>query len=97
MSRGGFGADPELMAESFNFAGPVVGPLSKDAFLAAISGVDIGAGFPDFNPEFYGFHVDPFEGNRVWYTAWGRGTNTGPLPPFASEPTGKSLVARTGR
>jgi len=92
MSRGGFGADPDLMAESFKFAGPVVGPLSKDAFVAAISSVDIKSGFPDFNPEFYGFRVDPFEGNRVWYTARGRGTNTGPLPPFANEPTGKSLV-----
>jgi len=91
-SRGGFGADPNLMADSFIFAGPVVGPLSKEAFVSAISSVDIATGFPDFNPEFYGFRVDPFEGNRVWYTARGRGTNTGPLPPFAPDATGKSLV-----
>jgi hypothetical protein len=91
-SRGGFGADPDLMADNFEFAGPVVGPLSKAAFVSAISSVDIDKGFPDFNPEFYGFRVDPFEGNRVWYTARGRGTNTGPLPPFANEPTGRSLV-----
>ena len=64
----------DLMAEDFQFAGPVVGPLSKDAFVSAISSVDIKTGFPDFNPEFYGFRVDPFEGNRVWYTARGRGT-----------------------
>jgi len=80
------------MADSFIFAGPVVGPLSKDAFVSAISSVDIATGFPDFNPEFYGFRVDPFEGNRVWYTARGRGTNTGPLPPFAPDATGKRLV-----
>lgn len=122
-SRGGFGADPDLMADDFQFAGPVVGPLSKDAFVTAISSVDIKTGFPDFNPEFYvreqnrgptgtqvklpscspaltgirilctqGFRVDPFEGNRVWYMARGRGTNTGPLPPFANQPTGKALV-----
>ena len=30
-SRGGFGADPALMADSFEFAGPVVGPLSKES------------------------------------------------------------------
>ena len=48
--------------------------------------------FPDFQGEFYNFNVDPFEGNRVWYIARGRGTNTGPLPPFAPTATGKTLV-----
>ena len=28
----------------------------------------------------------------MWYTARGRGTNTGPLPPFAPQATGKQLV-----
>eukprot|EP00967_Tisochrysis_lutea_P156796 scaffold316771_cov28-Tisochrysis_lutea.AAC.1 len=92
LSHSGLGGDPALMAESFQFSGPVVGPLSKDAFLKAIGGVDFATAFPDFNPEFYGFRVDPFEGNRVWYFARGRGTNTGPLPPFAKEPTGKAVV-----
>ena len=92
MSRGGFGADPDLLASSFKFVGPVVGPLSKDEFVGAIGSVDIETGFPDFQGEFYGFHVDPFDGNRVWYTARGKGTNTGPLPPFAPAPTGRSLV-----
>ena len=91
-SRGGFGADPALMADSFQFAGPVVGPLSKEAFVSAIGSVDIKGGFPDFQGEFYGFHVDPFEANRVWYTARGRGTNTGPLPPFAPTATGREVV-----
>mmetsp|Transcript_7447 Transcript_7447/g.23432 ORF Transcript_7447/g.23432 Transcript_7447/m.23432 type:complete len:243 (-) Transcript_7447:24-752(-) len=92
LSRGGLGADPELLASSFQFEGPVVGPLSKDAFTKALGSVDFDAAFPDFQGEFYGFHVDPFEGNRVWYTARGKGTNTGPLPPFAPVATGKKLV-----
>ena len=92
VSRSGFGADPELLSEDFAFVGPVVGPLSKSAFVSAIGSVDIKTGFPDFKGEFYGFHTDPFEANRVWYTARGRGTNTGPLPPFAPVATGKSLV-----
>ena len=91
-SRGGLGADPELLADTFEFEGPVVGPLSKDAFVKALSSVDFDAAFPDFQGEFYGFHVDPFDRNRVWYTARGRGTNTGPLPPFAPRGTGKTLV-----
>jgi len=92
LSAGGFGADPDLMSESFRFVAPVVGPLSKTKFVEAIGSVDINSAFPDFQGEFYGFHVDPFEGDRVWYTARGRGTNTGPLPPFAPEPTGLPLV-----
>ena len=35
-SRGGLGADPALLAESFVFEGPVVGPLDKQAFVDAI-------------------------------------------------------------
>ena len=69
-----------------------VGPLGKDEFLNAIGSVDMETAFPDFQGEFYNFQVDPFEGNRVWYVARGRGTNTGPLLPFARVPTGKSLV-----
>jgi len=92
VSNSGFGADPELLSEDFKFVAPVVGPLSKETFVNAIGSVDIKTGFPDFKGEFYGFHVDPFEGNRVWYTARGRGTNTGPFPPFAPTPTGRSVV-----
>ena len=91
-SRGGLGADPALLAESFVFEGPVVGPLDKQSFVDAIGSVDFDKAFPDFQGEFYGFHVDPFDLNRVWYTARGRGTNTGPLPPFAPQATGKQLV-----
>ena len=91
-SRGGFGADEALLADSFEFVGPVVGPLSKAAFVSAIGSVDIDAAFPDFQGQFYGFFVDPFDLNRVWYTARGEGTNTGPLPPFAPTPTNKRLV-----
>jgi len=92
VSSGGFGGDPDLIAEDFKFMGPVVGPLSKTEFLTALSGVDVPGAFPDWNPEFHGFQVDPLEGDRVWYIARGRGTHTGPFPPFAPEPTNKKVV-----
>ena len=66
-SRGGFGADEALLADSFEFVGPVVGPLSKAAFVNAIGSVDIDKAFPDFQGQFYGFFVDPYDLNRVWY------------------------------
>jgi hypothetical protein len=89
----GLGGDPDMLADSFQFAGPVVGPLSKDAFVKAIGSVDFDTAFPNWTPQFYGFFVDPLEeqGNRVWYTARGRGVNEGPLPPFAPEATGRTV------
>ena len=87
-SSGGLGGDPTLLSSSFTFEGPVVGPLGKDEFVEAIGSVDFAAAFPEFTSEFYGFHVDPFEGDRVWYTARSRGKNTGPLVPFVPEESG---------
>ena len=87
-SKGGLGGDPAFLSPSFTFEGPVVGPLGKEEFVEAIGSVDFATAFPDFQSEFYGFHVDPFEGDRVWYTARGRGKNTGPLLPFVPEASG---------
>ncbi|CAE8594505.1 unnamed protein product [Polarella glacialis] len=83
-----------LMAEDFEFAGPVVGPLSKKAYLDAIKGFDLLKFFPDSNFEMYDFRVDPFEPNRVWFTSRGKGTQTGSSKdsPFFSKATGKSYV-----
>lgn len=90
----GLGGDPTLLADDFTFEGPVVGPLTKDAFVKAIGSVDFTTAFPNWTPQFYGFHVDPLEPltNRVWYTARGRGMNDGPLPPFAPQASGKEVI-----
>jgi hypothetical protein len=89
----GLGGDPNMLAKKFQFEGPVVGPLSKDAFIKAIGSVDFDTAFPSWTPQFYGFFVDPLEAtaNRVWYTARGYGANEGPLLPFAPEPTGRMV------
>ena len=93
-SSNGLGGDPDMLSESFAFQGPVVGPLTKDAFVKAIGSVDFTTAFPDWTPQFYGFFVDPLESeqNRVWYTARGEGVNAGPLLPFAPEATNKKVV-----
>ena len=90
----GLGGDPDMLAESFQFEGPVVGPLPKAEFVKAIGSVDFDTAFPNWTPQFYGFFVDPLEegGNRVWYTAKGFGMNEGPLLPFAPEATGKMVI-----
>ena len=93
-SSNGLGGDPDMLAESFIFEGPVVGPLKKEEFVKAIGSVDFATAFPNWTPQFYGFFVDPLEveQNRVWYTARGEGVNTGPLLPFAPEPTNNKVI-----
>ena len=54
----------------------VVGPLSKDEFIAAFSGFKLEDGFPDSKNNFYFFRVDPFQPNRVWWDSRFVGTNT---------------------
>ena len=57
---------PELLATDFRFMGPVVGGddgLTKDEFLKAVGGFDIKSAFPDINPGFHHFRVDPFAPN----------------------------------
>merc|ERR1712118_387964 len=41
---------PELMAEDFEFAGPVVGPLSKSKFIEAFTSFELKEAFPDAAP-----------------------------------------------
>ena len=91
-SSGGVGGDLSMLAPNFTFEAPVVGPLDKQTFADTTGSVDFKAGFPDFTNEFYGFHVDPFEGDRVWYTARGKGKNTGPLLPFVPEASGTGIT-----
>ncbi|CAE8594506.1 unnamed protein product [Polarella glacialis] len=88
------GEEGGLMAEDFEFAGPVVGPLSKQAYLGSIKSFGFNTFFPDAVFEMYDFRVDPFEPNRVWFTSRGTGTQTGSSKdsPFFKEATGKSYV-----
>lgn len=83
---------PELLSEDFTFAGPVVGPISKQEFISAFSSFSITEAFPDMKANFYNFHVDPFEHNRVWFSSRATGTHTG---VFAGkmQPTGKKFIS----
>ena len=48
-------------------------------------------GFPDLVNNYWGFHVDPMEPNRVWFFTRASGTHTGefnfgrPIPPTGKE------------
>ena len=73
--------DPSMLAPSMEFAGPVVGPISRDQYLKTVEPAvkSINEAFPDLQPQYYDFRVDPFEPNRVWYTSRSVGRMTGDL------------------
>jgi hypothetical protein len=83
---------PELLSDDFTFAGPVVGPIPKDEFIKAFSSFSITEAFPDMKPNFYNFHVDPFEHDRVWFSSRATGTHTGVMAG-KFEPTGKKFIS----
>eukprot|EP00611_Tribonema_gayanum_P012263 TRINITY_DN22899_c0_g1_i1.p2 TRINITY_DN22899_c0_g1~~TRINITY_DN22899_c0_g1_i1.p2 ORF type:complete len:219 (-),score=44.09 TRINITY_DN22899_c0_g1_i1:255-911(-) len=83
--------DESVLAEDFTFAGPVVGPLDKATYVNALSSFNLKSAFPDINPQFHNFRVDPFEPNRVWFTSAGYATHTGRFEAFNLEPTGKRI------
>lgn len=78
-------SDPdESLAPNFEFVGPTDGPLGRTQYAKSTGPIleAIKAAFPDVKTNYYNFHVDPFEPNRVWYTtrAVGRMTGTLELP-----------------
>merc|ERR1719463_581664 len=77
------------LAPDFEFCAAVVGPIGRDEYLAALDTFKLQDAFPDLNPQYYGFRVDPFQTNRVWFQSRSKATHTGPL--LGKPPTGKEL------
>lgn len=77
--RAGFSNISDSLSQDFQFIGPVVGPLGKEAFVNAVGGFDLVTGFPDLKSCYHHFRVDPFETNRVWFTSRTLGTHNGKL------------------
>ena len=88
-------ADAGLLAERFEFCGPVVGPLDKPRFLGALSAMAIKEGLPDLQYHVRDAAVDPYDVNRVWYTVAPTGTHTAPLRLFGEThaPTGRTWAS----
>ncbi|GAQ80610.1 hypothetical protein KFL_000580040 [Klebsormidium nitens] len=78
--------DPSLLADGFYFAAPII-YLQKNEFLQALGRFSVKDAFPDLEPNAFGFSVDPYEPNRVWFFTRSRATHTGvlnfgsPTPP----------------
>jgi hypothetical protein len=59
-------ANPSYLADNFEFCPPIVGPLNKGDYIAALSNFNLDEAF-DIDSRVYNIHVDPFEYNRVWF------------------------------
>lgn len=79
-------------ADDFTFIGPVVGPLNKDQFVSALDGFDVDSVFPDLNPRYFGFTVDPLEAGRVWAFSRAVGSNPESGKSFETPPQGISYT-----
>jgi len=78
------------LAPDFEFCAAVVGPLGREEYLKALATFKLEEAFPDINPQYYGFRVDPFQPYRVWFHSRSMATHTGPL--LGKPPTGKQLA-----
>lgn len=63
------GTNPDLLSDDFQFIFPVVGPLTKGQFIEAFSDFKVREAFPTSQGNFYNFHIDPLEPNRIWCMA----------------------------
>lgn len=92
-----FGTElPNLLADSFTFSGPVVGPLTKDDFLSAFGAFNLDEAFPDLDYQYRDMRVCPYDTNRVWYTSSPTGTHTRTLRlgrDVSHSPTGKTWIS----
>ena len=54
------------LADDFEFCAAVVGPIPRDEYLEALGNFSLENSF-DIQQNYYGFHVDPMQTNRVWF------------------------------
>jgi len=72
-------ADPDLLADDFQFLFPVVGPLTRDQFVESFKNFNVRTAFPTSVANFYNFNVDPLEPNRIWMFSRGAYEHLGTL------------------
>lgn len=69
----------DYFSEDYVLTGPDVGPLCKTDYVATQRGftLDFGKAAPDLDYLLDGFHLDPDNPSRVWFTLRYVGTHTG--------------------
>jgi len=78
------------LAEGFEFCAPVVGPLPKEEYLAALADFKLEESF-DVNAQYHMFRVDPTQTNRVWFHTRTLGKHVADSKRFGKA-TGKEII-----
>lgn len=81
--------DGVCLDESFEFVGPVVGPLGREEYLSALGNFKLEEAF-DLSPRYHMFAVDPLQTNRVWFHTRTNAVHTGEF--MGKAPTGKEVI-----
>ncbi|CAM9281772.1 unnamed protein product, partial [Heterosigma akashiwo] len=79
------------IADDFEFAAAVVGPLSKGEYLGALQSFALEDSF-QIKQNFFGFTVDPLQTNRVWFFSRQVATQIAPFLGVKPEDTKEDLV-----
>mmetsp|Transcript_6149 Transcript_6149/g.7557 ORF Transcript_6149/g.7557 Transcript_6149/m.7557 type:complete len:249 (+) Transcript_6149:26-772(+) len=79
----------ECLAEDFEFAAAVIGPIGREEYLGALGNFSLEDAF-DITSNFFGMTVDPMQPNRVWFFNRVRGIHKAEF--MGAEPTGKEIV-----
>ena len=87
------GTNPDLLADDFQFLFPIVGPLTKKAFIDAFGEFKVRDAFPTSTANFFNFCVDPLEPNRIWCMTRSKYEHLGTLQfgPSSFPATGKGI------
>jgi len=81
--------DGKCLAEDFKFQAQVIGPLGREEYLGALESFNLADCF-DIKANFFGFHVDPMQTNRVWFFNRVEAKHVGTF--MGAKPEGKEIV-----
>jgi hypothetical protein len=79
----------ECLADNFEFCAAVIGPIGKAEYLKALGNFNLADSF-DITGRNFGFSVDPFQPNRVWFFSRVKAVHTGTF--MGAQPTGKEIT-----
>lgn len=68
--------DDSVLSADFRFEFPII-KLDRETYLKTVRGFTFKQGIPNLSPNAYGFTVDKYEPNRVWYFIRTTGTHLG--------------------
>lgn len=77
------------LADDFEFCAAVVGPIAREAYVAALENFNLEDSF-DITSNYFGLTADPLQPGRVWFLSRVVGVHTGAF--LGAAPTGKEIV-----